>query len=107
MSENTGVKFDTGKTRHDLLPTDFLVGTSDVLAFGAEKYGAYNWMGGMKWGRVFGACMRHLWKWWSPWEPDVDEETGLSHLAHAACCIAFLMVYEKRKIGEDDRAHIA
>jgi hypothetical protein len=32
-----------------------------------------------------------------------DAETGMSHLWHAACCLTFLISYEARKIGEDDR----
>lgn len=34
---------------------------------------------------------------------DLDEETGLSHLWHAVCCIAFLIAFEQRGIGTDDR----
>ena len=64
--------------------------------------GARNWEKGMKWGRCFGALMRHMWAWWAK-EP-ADPETGKSHLWHAACCLMFLIAYEQRKIGEDDRA---
>jgi len=34
---------------------------------------------------------------------DMDKETGLSHLAHARCCMAFLLEYQGVKIGTDDR----
>ena len=27
----------------------------------------------------------------------------MSHLAHARCCLAFLLEYEGKKIGTDDR----
>ena len=63
--------------------------------------GDRNWEKGMKWSRLFGASLRHLWKWW--WYKAPDEETGYSHLKHALCCIAFLVAYEERKVGEDDR----
>ena len=65
------------------------------------KTGDRNWEKGMKWGRVYGALMRHLWAWWRG--EKADPETGMSHLWHAGCCIAFLITYEQRGIGEDDR----
>ena len=96
-----GTKFDEGKLPIDLLAPEFLYGTAAVLAFGAEKYEAYNWAKGMKWSRVFAALMRHMWKWWGG--EKLDQETGLSHLWHAACCLMFLMAYEMRGTGTDDR----
>lgn len=96
-----GTKYDSGKTRLDLLPPELLYGVANVLEFGAEKYDEYNWAKGMKWSRVFSALMRHMWAWWSG--EDKDNETGMSHLWHAACCLAFLIAYEQRKTGEDDR----
>lgn len=100
MSE--GLKFDNGKTRIELIPPELLFGVGEILTFGAKKYADRNWELGMKWSRVFGALMRHLWKWWGG--EILDVETGKSHLWHAGCCIAFLIAYETRKIGEDDRA---
>lgn len=101
-----GRKDDTGKTPYELLPYWYLEGTARVLDFGAEKYGRWNWYKGMAWGRVFGALQRHLWKWW--WSTltggnGTDPETGMSHLWHAGCCLAFLMEYEAEGIGSDDR----
>ena len=96
-----GVKHDAGKNRLELIPPEAIWGLGEVLTFGATKYGDRNWEKGMKWSRVFGAAMRHLWKWW--WTKKPDEETGLSHLKHALCCVAFLVAYEERKVGEDDR----
>lgn len=109
MSE--GKKLDEGKVRMDLLPPELLFAVSTILTFGANKYADRNWELGMKWGRVFGACMRHMWCWWggkgsttkSFLFGELDEETGHSHLWHAACCITFLIAYEERNIGEDDR----
>lgn len=98
-----GKKLDSGKIRMDLIPPEFLTATADILTFGANKYSERNWEKGMSWGRIFGALMRHIWSWWNPLEPDTDAETGKSHLWHAACCLAFLITYEARKIGKDDR----
>jgi len=96
-----GVKFDGGKAAYHLLAPEFLEGTAKVLAFGAVKYGARNWEKGMHWHRPFGAMMRHMWAWWRG--EDHDPETGMSHLYHAACCVMFLIAYEERQIGKDDR----
>jgi hypothetical protein len=97
-----GSKFDSSKPRYDLLPPELLAAVADVLTFGANKYGERNWELGMAWGRPFAAMMRHMWAWWRG--EGRDPETGLSHLAHAACCVAFLLAYERRQIGTDDRA---
>ncbi len=99
--QTEGVKFDAGKPRYDLYPPEALEGTTKVLTFGAVKYADRNWEKGMSWGRVFGACMRHLWAWWKG--EDTDPESGLPHLDHAACCIAFLQTYSARRCGTDDR----
>ena len=93
-----GSKSDAGKVRLDLLPPVYLFGPAEVLTRGAEKYGDRNWEKGMSWGRVFGAMMRHLWKWWRSkmlGTSGHDPEWGLSHLWHAGCCLAFLMHYEE------------
>lgn len=96
-----GVKFDGDKPRYDLIPPEALDGLARVLTYGAAKYAPRNWEKGMNWGRVFGAAMRHLWAWWRG--EHKDPETGMSHLWHAQCCIAFLIAYEARQTGTDDR----
>ena len=42
-----------------------------------------------------------MWKWWNPFISDKDEETGLSHLYHAATRLAFLLTYEERSKFSD------
>ena len=96
-----GVKYDHGKPRWDLLPFDSLDDVAKVLAHGAEKYGDNNWTKGMNWGRLLAACLRHLSAWARG--QDIDEESGLSHLAHAACCALMLLALQKRRVGTDDR----
>ena len=96
-----GHKADDGKLPYDLVPPDALEEIIKVLAFGAKKYAPRNWEKGMKWSRPFSALMRHMWAWWRG--EHKDPETGISHLAHAGCCVLFLLAYEKRVLGEDDR----
>lgn len=97
----TGVKFDTDKIRMELVPGFVTRALASVLTFGAKKYGDYNWAGGMDWSRLYGAAQRHLGAWWDG--EGTDPETGMSHLWHALCCVAFLTAYEIKGIGRDDR----
>lgn len=96
-----GVKYDQHKIRWDLVPFDAVNEIAKVLTFGAAKYDARNWEKGMNWSRVFGAVQRHLTRWFHG--QDKDKETRLTHLAHAGCCIFFLLAWELRKVGTDDR----
>jgi hypothetical protein len=96
-----GIKHDQGKPRMDLIAPELQVALAEILTFGAAKYNDRNWESGMRWGKVFAALMRHLWDWWAKKGP--DPETGKSHLWHASCCIMFLVAYESRNIGQDDR----
>jgi len=93
-------KADAGKPRIDLIPPELIFETAVVLTIGAQKYGADNWRAGADWSRYFSALQRHLWAWQSG--EDCDPETGQSHLAHAACCLSFLMAYQARQIGIED-----
>lgn len=101
---NTGVKHDEGKLAYDLVPPEAMHALSTILTFGATKYTARNWESGMRWGRVFAALMRHLWAWWR--RDSIDQESGYSHLWHALTCIAFLLTYEARNLGDDDRPEL-
>lgn len=99
MSE--GIKHDEGKLRMDLLAPDALALMAEVLTEGVQKYDSYNWARGLRWSRVYSAALRHLNAWWGG--EAADAETGLSHVAHAMCCLMFLSTYEARGLGEDDR----
>lgn len=103
MSDLTGVKNDQEKVRLDLLPMRAIREVGLVLTFGAKKYKDNNWRGGMKWGRLIGASFRHLFSFMCG--ENNDEESGLNHLAHAACDILFVLEYFLTQTGEDDRFH--
>ncbi len=93
MSKLTeGTKFDGGKLRMDLIPPEFEEAVAEILTYGAQKYEDENWRKGINYKRVYGALRRHLLAWWRG--EDYDNETGFSHLWHAACNLAFLIVYE-------------
>lgn len=99
-----GTKNDGGKLPLDLWSPYAIEETAKVLAFGATKYEPYNWAKGIKYSRVFAALLRHLFAFWK--RERLDEETGLHHLAHAMCCLMFLLHYEvnnKKYKAFDDR----
>lgn len=103
MTLKEGIKYDDGKPAYELLSSEFLDGISQVLTYGAEKYDTWNWAKGIRYGRVFGALMRHLWAFWRGEE--LDSETNMPHLWHAGCCLMFLTHYQahKRYKKFDDR----
>jgi hypothetical protein len=100
-AQGTALKFDQHKLPLNLLSTEAMNQTAAVLAFGAEKYAAHNWRAGFAWSRPLAAAMRHLTAFNDG--EDRDPESGLSHLAHAACCIMFLLEFEKTHQHLDDR----
>ena len=97
----SGIKHDSGKARVDLLPSEPLLMIADVMGFGAQKYTAHNWRGGFDQSRLIGAAMRHILAYNDG--EDTDPESGLSHIAHAGCCVLFLLEHIAKGIGNDDR----
>lgn len=96
-----GIKHDGGKPELALISPDFIEELGKVLSHGAAKYSANNWRKGFAWTRVLSATFRHLYAWSSG--QDKDPESGFSHLAHAACGIMFLVEFQQRNLGKDDR----
>lgn len=96
-----GIKHDGGKPPLDLVSNEAMLRIAEVMDMGKRKYGAHNWRGGIEWSRVLAAGLRHLMAFTSG--EDKDPESGLSHLAHAGCCIHFLLEYEKYHKDLDDR----
>ena len=87
-----GLKLDSGKPRWSLVPWGAMASVVRVLTFGAKKYADDNWkhVANAR-TRYYDAAMRHLTAWWLGEEK--DPETGESHLAHAACCVLYLLSF--------------
>lgn len=101
----SATKHDQGKPRMELLPPKALEEISKVLDFGAKKYGDFNWLGGFGYSRLIGACLRHVFEFVGG--ANKDKESGLHPLAHAACCLLFLLEFIVRDLGTDDRGYAA
>ena len=96
LPENVGKKYDNDKLRWSLLPLGALQDVVKVLEFGAKKYAPDNWKYvDQAEERYWNAAMRHIiaYKLESP----TDSETGLSHLAHAICCLLFLINFDNQE----------
>lgn len=94
--ERVGKKADTGKPRWHLLPYAAIEEVVYVLTAGAEKYDDDNWRHvPQAKDRYFSAAMRHLVAW--KLGEERDPETELSHLAHAVCCLLFLLTKDLGK----------
>lgn len=97
VPKSEAIKLDSGKLDWSLLPFDTIEEVVKVLEFGKIKYSAHNWCSGegFKYTRVVNALLRHLFAFMRG--EDNDPETGLSHVAHCACNIIFLLHFIKNK----------
>jgi len=90
-----GIKYDGEKLRYDLMPCGPLAAIVRVLTFGAQKYEDDNWKSVPEARRRYmAACFRHLEAWRGG--ETYDPETGENHLAHAACCLVFLIWFDQK-----------
>jgi len=92
VSNDKGLKYDEGKPPIDLVPSQAIIAIAKVLGFGAKKYSAHNWRKGIVFSRLLSAAMRHLLAYNAG--ESLDPESGLNHIAHAACCLSFLLTFE-------------
>jgi len=96
-----GLKYDSNKPPMDLISRTFLVDLAKVLGFGATKYKRNNWREGIEQSRLIAAALRHITAYNEG--EDTDPESGLSHIAHAACCLMFLSELSQTRPDLDDR----
>ena len=99
-----GAKYDKDKLRFDLIPVRPLAKIAWVFTMGAKKYAERNWEKGIKFGRLFGALIRHSWLWWAG--ETYDQEDGQHHLSSVAWIAMVLMELEETKPEFDDRPRI-
>jgi hypothetical protein len=78
-----------------------LLEIGEVAEFGSRKYDRYNFARGYDWSKSYDALHRHIGAWWSG--ENLDPESGLSHLAHAAWHCHTLLLFERAGLGTDNR----
>ena len=99
---NSGLRYDDGKPRFDLVPPEAMIALAAHYERGARKYADRNWEKGMAWGKCFASMQRHAWAWSNG--EDIDAETDTHHMIAVAWNALALYTYAMRKIGTDDRA---
>lgn len=90
-------KRDAGKPRLSLVPTQIIFDIAAIREYGNGKYpdgGPDNWKS-VEIDRYRDAAFRHLLSYIQD-PAGVDEESGLPHLWHLACNVAFLCELERR-----------
>ena len=93
-------KADKGKLELSLVNPQLVKAVAEVRMYGTEKYGdSENWRK-VEPKRYVDALYRHLLAYIEGNE--VDEESGLSHLAHMACNLSFLLDREYIKEHESE-----
>lgn len=91
--KKAGVKYDNGKPQWSLLPFKALTQVVEVLTYGAKKYAPDNWkkVPNAK-QRYIDAGFRHFAAYASG--ETHDPETGKHHLAHAICCLLYIVAFD-------------
>lgn len=92
------IRHNQDKLRVDLIPTELIEEVAKVFTFGAKKYSPNNWKGFTKeqQDEILGSLLRHILEYQKG--NKLDSESGLHHLAHAACNIAFILYFENKEI---------
>lgn len=91
---NQEIKADAGKLRLSLVPTQIIRDIAEVREYGLKKYkDAESWEQVEK-QRYVDAMYRHMLDYIDN-PQSVDGESGMSHLKHLACNVAFLCEMEK------------
>ena len=97
-------KQDAGKLQITLVPTQIIRDIAEVRMYGNKKYGsADNWKN-VEPVRYRDALMRHLLAYIDD-PKSIDAESGLPHLWHAACNMAFLCEMEVTDADRNDNNH--
>lgn len=101
MSQSKGTKNDQGKAPVSLIPRSAIIGIAKALDFGAKKYDRYNFMNGIEYTRLTDATMRHIFAFLDG--EDIDKESGLNHINHAAANLCMLLYMLDNRQEMDDR----
>ena len=100
-ASHSGTKYDSGKPQLSIIPPAAMEAIAKVFMFGAKKYTRDNFRGGFARTRLLDATLRHIYADLDG--EDLDPESGLPHLWHAACSLCMLITNISEGRSEDDR----
>ena len=96
MSDNNQTyKADNGKARLDLVSPTFIEAVGKIRTFGVQKYGDSDSWTKVEPQRYMAALLRHINAY--RMGEEIDKESGMSHLWHAACNLMFLIDLDELK----------
>lgn len=94
-------KADSGKPNLSLVPKEIIFEIEKVRSFGVKKYKEPDNWKKVELERYHEALLRHTLAIWEDINAR-DKESGLLHLSHIACNVAFLLELMKDKRGDTD-----
>ena len=98
-NDDQSIKADAGKPKLTLVPQQIIFDIAKVREYGLKKYGTSESWKDVDIQRYRDATYRHFLAYLK--DPQgIDEESGLTHLSHLACNIAFLCELENDKKGK-------
>lgn len=107
MSESWRVTSETGGMKNQkraqlsAIDPQALRILAEVAGHGSEKYDRHNYLKGYDWSLSADALQRHFLAFQGG--EDLDPESGLPHMAHAAWQALALVSFQTRGLGTDDR----
>lgn len=94
MQQNQEIKADKDKPRISLVPPGIVWAIARVREYGANKYGKKESWRDVEPERYRDALLRHVLLWME--DPHgKDAESGLPHIEHIACNVAFLLEVDR------------
>ena len=101
MDNSQNAKADAGKPVLTLVPIEIVFEIEKIRNFGTKKYkDPDNWKK-VSIERYWEAVLRHILAAWNN-VGAVDSESGLMHISHAACNLAFIMELMKEKKSDEN-----
>jgi hypothetical protein len=98
----SGTRNNQGKLRWRNLPMFLLEDVIKIGEVGEKNHSTFNFLKGFPINDTLDSLKRHLHKFESPYESDMDEETKINHLAHIAWnALAALHTYKTRPDLDD------
>lgn len=105
VAKTGGLRFNKNKIPLSLCPPQIVYAVAEVLWKSCDqnggKYPKWNYKKGLLMTGVADSLLRHILAWLTG--EDFDAESGLHHLKHVACNVAFLLEFLETKPEMDDR----